>query len=91
MPPKASKGSDKNKDVAETEDVLQAVVLSDSFETHFNPFTLQRPRCLLPLANVPLIEYTLEYLASNRVEQVFVYCSAHTDQIEAYLQYSFSL
>ncbi|KAL8289945.1 hypothetical protein RB597_001538 [Gaeumannomyces tritici] len=67
------------------EDVLQAVVLADSFQDRFAPFSLERPRCLLPLANTPLIEYTLEYLAMNGVAEVFVYCGNHTDQVEQYI------
>ncbi|KAL1862981.1 hypothetical protein VTK73DRAFT_6512 [Phialemonium thermophilum] len=71
-----------------TEDVLQAVVLADSFQDRFRPFTLEKPRCLLPLANTPLIEYTLEFLAMNGVQEVFLYCGAHTDQIETYIHES---
>ena len=70
----------------EREEPLQAVVLADSFETRFNPFTLERPRCLLPLANTPLIEYTLEFLASAGAEEVFLCCGNHPDQIEDYLK-----
>jgi len=66
--------------------VLQ--ILADSFETRMTPFTLERPRCLLPLANTPLIEYTFEFLANAGVEDVFVYCGAHTDQLEEYIQNS---
>ena len=43
----------------------------------FRPITLERPKALLPLANVPMIEYVLEFLASNGVEEVFVFCCAH--------------
>ena len=43
-------------------------------------------QCLLPLVNTPLIEYTLQFLANSGVEEVFVYCGAHTNQIEEYLQ-----
>ncbi|CAK7266381.1 translation initiation factor eIF-2B epsilon subunit, GEF [Sporothrix epigloea] len=67
------------------EDVLQAVILADSFQDRFKPLTTDRPRCLLPLANTPLIEYTLEYLAMNGVQEVYLYCSAFADQIESYL------
>ncbi|KAL2163727.1 hypothetical protein VTH06DRAFT_5785 [Thermothelomyces fergusii] len=67
------------------EDVLQAVILADSFQDRFKPFTLETPRCLLPLVNVPVIEYTLEFLASNGVQEVFIYCGAHSQDIERYI------
>lgn len=70
------------------EESLQAVVLADTFETRFAPLTLERPRCLLPLANVPLIEYTLEYLANAGASDVFIYGGSHTDQLETYISNS---
>ncbi|QIW99760.1 hypothetical protein AMS68_005278 [Peltaster fructicola] len=90
MPPKAAKKqsgkADKPKVGEERrEDALQALVLTDSYETKFEPFTLERPRCLLPLANTPLLEYTLEFLAAADVEEVFLYCGNHTEQVEEYI------
>lgn len=45
----------------------------------FRPITVERPKALLPLVNAPMIEYALEWLAMNRVEEVglcfFVFCS----------------
>ncbi|KAK0648813.1 nucleotide-diphospho-sugar transferase [Cercophora newfieldiana] len=70
------------------EDVLQAVVIADSFQDRFKPFTLEKPRCLLPLAGVPIIEYTLEFLAHNGVQEVFIYCGAHSEEIETYIHES---
>ena len=90
MPPKSQKPAPgKGKPNEETkEDPLQAVVLADTFENKFAPFTLERPRCLLPLANVPLIEYTLEFLASAGVQEVYVYAGSHVDQVETYFNAS---
>lgn len=34
---------------------------------------------------MPLIEYTLEYLAMNGVQQVFMYCGPHTEKVESYI------
>ncbi|KAI9847218.1 MAG: hypothetical protein M1838_000978 [Thelocarpon superellum] len=85
---KAPAAGQKKKAEDDREDALQAVVLADSFETRFRPFTLERPRCLLPLANTPLIEYTLEFLANAGVEGIFVYCGSHTNQVEEYLRHS---
>ncbi len=36
----------------------------------FRPITLERPKVLLPLVGVPLLDYTLEWLASNNVAEV---------------------
>ncbi|KPI34929.1 putative translation initiation factor eIF-2B subunit epsilon [Cyphellophora attinorum] len=90
MPPKGQKapagkgkgGEDKQ------EEAFRAIVLADSFETKFTPFTLERPRCLLPLANTPLLEYTFEFLASAGVGEVYMYAGAHTEQVETYVQAS---
>ena len=35
-----------------------------------------------------MIEYVLEFLASNGVEEVFVFCCAHAEQITTYLEQS---
>ncbi|KAF2772533.1 heat shock transcription factor 2 [Teratosphaeria nubilosa] len=81
-------GGNKGGEEEKTEEPFQAVVFADAFETRFNPFTLDTPRCLLPLANTPLIEYTLAFLALNGVDEVFLYCGNHTDQVEDYLSKS---
>lgn len=87
MPPKAQKANQGRGRAGEDkqEEVFRAIVLADSFETKFTPFTLERPRCLLPLANTPLIEYTLEFLASAGVDEVYLYAGAHSEQVEAYV------
>ncbi|KAG0647048.1 eIF-2B GDP-GTP exchange factor subunit epsilon [Hyphodiscus hymeniophilus] len=81
---KAQGGGKKVED--DREETLQAVILADSFETRFNPFTLEKPRCLLPLANTALIEYTLEFLAMSGVADIYIYCGAHTADVESYIQ-----
>lgn len=90
MGPKKGGSASKQRGNAteEVEETLQAVVLADTFETRFEPFTLDTPRCLLPLANTPLIEYTLEFLANAGVEDVFLYGGAHSGQLEKYINAS---
>lgn len=70
----------------EEEELLQAVVLADSFTETFRPVTLETAKVLLPLVNVPMIEYTLEWLASQDVDEIFVFCCAHAEQVGAYLR-----
>ncbi|KAL8171847.1 hypothetical protein V2J09_023651 [Rumex salicifolius] len=67
---------------------LQAILLADSFATKFRPITLERPKVLLPLVNIPMIDYSLAWLESAGVEEVFVFCCAHSKQVIAYLENS---
>ncbi|KAJ1964420.1 translation initiation factor eIF-2B epsilon subunit, GEF [Dipsacomyces acuminosporus] len=70
------------------EEELRAVVLADSFDQLFQPLALNKPRCLLPLCNVPMIEYTLEFLASSGVDETYILCQAHPDKLRAYIKQS---
>ena len=68
-----------------TQKHLQAVVLADSFAKNFRPISLESPKALLPLANVPMIRYTVEFLAANGVQEICVVCCSHAQDIAAYL------
>ncbi|RHY66573.1 hypothetical protein DYB30_002827 [Aphanomyces astaci] len=67
---------------------LQAVLFADSWTNTFRPISLELPKVLFPLANVPMLEYTLEFLASNGVEEVLIFCTGNTAAIEAFLSTS---
>ncbi|QRW00751.1 translation initiation factor eIF-2B epsilon subunit [Ceratobasidium sp. AG-Ba] len=77
--------SGKNQD---DDDVLQAVVLADSFNTKFEPLSVDTPRVLLPVCNAPLLDWTFECLANAGVVQVFVFCCAHVEQIKEAIEAS---
>lgn len=70
------------------EDVIQAVVIADSFNFRFLPITAEKPRALLPLVNRRLIDYTVEFLAFSGVQEIFVFCCAHSGQIKEHLEKS---
>uniref|UniRef100_A0A1D1Y333 Translation initiation factor eIF2B subunit epsilon n=1 Tax=Anthurium amnicola TaxID=1678845 RepID=A0A1D1Y333_9ARAE len=67
---------------------LQAVLLADSFTQKFQPITLERPKVLLPLVNVPMIEYSMTWLESVGVKEFFVFCCAHAKQVKDHLEMS---
>jgi len=69
-------------------DVVTAVLLADSFASTFKPVTTDVPKCLLPLCNVPMIEYSLDWLSSNGVQEVIVFCCAHSLQVHNYITQS---
>ncbi|XP_005102163.1 translation initiation factor eIF-2B subunit epsilon [Aplysia californica] len=83
----APKGKGRNEDLKQ-EDVLQAVVIADSFNVRFGPVTRDKPRALLPLVNVPLLDYTLEALATSGVQEVFVVCCHLGDQVRGHIRQS---
>lgn len=67
------------------EDTLQGVVIADSYDRRFGPLTLNTPKCLLPLANRPMLNYALACLKSCGIHDIIVYCTSHADQIKAHL------
>lgn len=69
----------------EASNTLRAVVLADSFDTRFAPLTASTPRVLLPLVNTTLIDYTFEFLQSNGVHEIFVFCCVFAEQIKEHL------
>uniref|UniRef100_H3CR64 Translation initiation factor eIF2B subunit epsilon n=1 Tax=Tetraodon nigroviridis TaxID=99883 RepID=H3CR64_TETNG len=69
----------------EEEQPLQAVLVADSFNRRFFPVTKDQPRALLPLANVAMIDYTLEFLTSTGVQETFVFCCWMASKIKEHL------
>lgn len=63
------------------DETLQAVILADSFNYRFLPITLEKPRALLPLVNCTLLDYTVDFLVSSGVKEIYVFCSYHVEQI----------
>ncbi|KAF5330335.1 hypothetical protein D9619_005811 [Psilocybe cf. subviscida] len=74
--------SGKEKLIEEEEEVLQAVILADSFNKRFRPLTTRKPRCLLPICNAPLLDWTFESLALAGVQEVFVICRSHAELVK---------
>ncbi|KAM8838925.1 translation initiation factor eIF2B subunit epsilon [Synchiropus picturatus] len=69
----------------EEEPQLQAVLVADSFNRRFFPVTKDLPRALLPLGNVAMIDYTLEFLTSTGVKETFVFCCWMASKIKEHL------
>nr|GAT47225.1 translation initiation factor eIF-2B subunit epsilon [Mycena chlorophos] len=80
MAPKAAAA--KEKLIDDEEEVLQAVILADSFDKRFRPLTTNTPRCLLPICNAPLLDWTFESLALAGVQEIFVVCRSHAPKVE---------
>ncbi|KAI9466261.1 nucleotide-diphospho-sugar transferase [Lactarius psammicola] len=82
--PPTSKGISEEEEA----EVLQAVILADSFNKRFKPLTIDRPKCLLPICNAPLLDWTLEGLALAGVQEIFVICRSYSEQVKAAIRNS---
>ncbi|KAG8222691.1 hypothetical protein J437_LFUL015888 [Ladona fulva] len=82
------KGGSRSKQNIQKEDVIQAVVIADSFNNRFAPLTCTTPRALLPLVNAPILDYTLECLGNAGVQEVILFCSSHADKIKEHVKKS---
>ncbi|SNX87525.1 related to Translation initiation factor eIF-2B epsilon subunit [Melanopsichium pennsylvanicum] len=80
--------SQQNKEEDLQREPLQAVILADAFSKRLDPLTTDKPACLLPLCNVPLLDWTLENLALAEVEEIIILASRHWDLIKKHLSTS---
>ncbi len=65
-------------------DVLQAVIVTDSFNKNFAPAS--SCSSLLPLVNKKLLDYTLEWLNMSGVNEVILFCSSCANEIKNHVQ-----
>ncbi|XP_018318488.1 translation initiation factor eIF-2B subunit epsilon [Agrilus planipennis] len=67
-------------------EAIQAVIVGDHFGNEFRPVTDSLPFALLPLANIPLLEYTLEFLSLGGVDETYLICCNGGRIIEDYVE-----
>jgi len=68
---------------------LQAILLTDTYETKFRPVTLDKttPFALCPLNNSPLIDYSLDVLSTAPdLQDVFIFISSGYVAIRSYIK-----
>ncbi|XP_073997537.1 eukaryotic translation initiation factor 2B subunit epsilon [Rhodnius prolixus] len=70
-------------DSVQKEDLIQAVLIADSYDEFFSPVT-DIP-CLMPLVNRPLLDYTLQCLAAARVQEVIIFTALHSQKIKKFI------
>ncbi len=78
----------KGSRAGDLEELFQAVVVADSFVRRFPPITYEMPKVLMPVVNVPLLDYTMECLSMSGVDEVFIVIRHHVEQFERWLSSS---
>ncbi len=64
---------------------MKALILAGGLATWLRPLSLTRPKILFPLADVPLIDYTLKGLRECGVDTVVMALNKLADMIRGYL------
>ena len=64
---------------------MKAIVLAGGFGTRLRPLSCSRPKTLFPLANQPLIDYTLQNLAQGGVDTIILSVYYMAENIVRYL------
>ncbi len=64
---------------------LRALLLVGGYATRLRPLSLNRPKCLFPLRNKPLIDYLIENLARAGCSEAILAVNNQSEIIESYL------
>jgi len=65
---------------------LKAVVLAAGEGTRLRPFTASKPKGMIPVANRPIMEYTVEALVKNDVKDIVMVVGYRKDTVMSYFQ-----
>lgn len=82
------KGKTDVKEVLQQQEIIQAVVIADSFSEKLLPLTSKQPTALLPVVNRVLLDYVLQSLEDCGIQETFVFCSYLSPQIRNYISNS---
>ncbi len=63
----------------------RAIILAGGLGTRLRPLTDAMPKCLVPIAGRPLLDYWVDRLAAAGVRRARVNNHAHADQVRAYV------
>ncbi|XP_055680887.1 translation initiation factor eIF-2B subunit epsilon [Lutzomyia longipalpis] len=70
----------------EKKEVSQAIIVANNFTDNFAPFTDTTPVALLPIVNVPFLDYAIEFLNFSRIEETFIVVSSGVDQVRSHIE-----
>ena len=69
----------------ESNKIVRALLLAAGKGTRLQPLTNYWPKCLMPIAGRPLLEYWLKILHDLGIKDVLVNTHSHKDHVETFL------
>ncbi|VDD82989.1 unnamed protein product [Mesocestoides corti] len=88
MPPKGKKGPPK-VDLSEFQEGKvppTAVIVAEDVANRFEPLSSSIPHSLLPLANVPLLHFSLSRLVCDGFQNIIIYACRDANKIRAFVE-----
>jgi len=64
---------------------MKAMILAAGLGTRLRPLTLFKPKPLIPIANIPIIERVINHLKKHGVDEIIVNTHHHHDQLSSFL------
>ncbi|RLC26830.1 MAG: nucleotidyltransferase family protein [Deltaproteobacteria bacterium] len=64
---------------------MKAMILAAGLGTRLRPLTLERPKALVPVGNIPVIDRIIEYLKGHGIREIIVNAHHHPGQIIRHL------
>lgn len=64
---------------------MKAMILAAGFGTRLRPLTDEKPKALMPVANIPVLGRNIAYLKGHGVTRIVVNAHHHRDQVVQYL------
>ena len=78
--------SNNNNNLQQQEKLI-ALLLLESYSENLKPLNIKRAECLLPLfGDKTLLDNNIEYLIENKVEEIYLFCTNHHQQIKAHVE-----
>jgi NDP-sugar pyrophosphorylase family protein len=65
---------------------MRAVILTAGEGTRMRPLTLTRPKTMLPVGGVPLLQYNVEALRDAGLEDITLVVGYHKDAVKKHFQ-----
>lgn len=62
-------------------------MIADNYDHKFEPLSNSKvPSCLLPVANVPVLHYVIEFLLINQVKEIIIVTGRHRKEIQNFVR-----
>ena len=65
---------------------LKAVIIADTFTKLLEPLDENISEVLLPLGNIPILEYMIDFLMSNSIKEIIICAKKNNRSLETYLK-----